>query len=341
LNFPLRAGEKLWVIERFPERDDATTPAIIAERADQEPPPTFLLDEVDNLGLMDDPEFRRILNGGYGYKGRRSFMGAKRAQVHRRLFAPMALASIRNLPGPLMRRSVIIGMRRVPSPIKRTLIKFDPNDPAQQQMFKDVYAALRYWAYNAKIDAFPEMPDRLSTLPQEAWAPLVSVGDACSPRVSEIVRHAAVTIAGGAEEPRLLALEHVFEIFNTPLDGLIVADHRHDAINSAEQLTTETLVVNLRARDPIWDAWVGEEAKGNPHPITAGEFGRLMRDWQIHARTIWSRGSREDRVSAKGWRRQWFEPLWRDYEIDGTPSHPSKIIELARHTKRHAGDNTG
>jgi hypothetical protein len=38
-----------------PERDDSTTPAIIADRADDFPPPTFLLDEADNLSLMDNP----------------------------------------------------------------------------------------------------------------------------------------------------------------------------------------------------------------------------------------------------------------------------------------------
>jgi hypothetical protein len=96
-----------------PERDDSTTPAIIADRADEEPPPTFLLDEADNLGLMDNPLFRAVLNSGYSYKGPRTFMGPRRQRITKRTFAPMALASIRNLPGPLMRRSIVIQMRRV------------------------------------------------------------------------------------------------------------------------------------------------------------------------------------------------------------------------------------
>jgi hypothetical protein len=38
------------------ERDDSTTPAIIADRANMSLPPTFLLGEGDNLDLM--PLFR-------------------------------------------------------------------------------------------------------------------------------------------------------------------------------------------------------------------------------------------------------------------------------------------
>jgi hypothetical protein len=244
-----------------PERDDSTTPAIIADRANQAPPPCFLLDEADNLGLLDNPLFRAILNSGYHCHGRRTVMGPRRTRYSTRTFAPMALASIRNLPGPLMRRSVIINMRRVPSAIRSTLMKIDENDPAQQEMFRHVYAALRHWAWHVDLDRFPVMPVELPTLPQEAWTPLVSVGDACGPTVSEMVRRAAVVIAGGAEEPRLLALEHLHEIFQMPLDDLVVANESHRAINQyKKQLTKETVIETLHRHDPAtWDAWAGED----------------------------------------------------------------------------------
>jgi hypothetical protein len=322
----------------YPERDDSTTPAIIADRANQDPPPTFLLDEADNLGLMDNPLFRAVLNSGYGYKGRRTVMGPKRTRISTRTFAPMALASIRNLPGPLMRRSIIINMRRVPSAIRQTLIKFDENDVAQMQMFRDVYAALRHWAYHIEVNPFPEMPVQLPTLPQEAWAPLVAVADACSLAVGDIVRRAAITIAGGAEEPRLLALGHMFEIFNLPLDaddGVVVPKEAHREINRhKDQLTSETVIATLHRQDPVWEAWCGEDGTGKPHPITHGEFARLFKDWRVRAKPIWSHGSRGNRKCARGWRFEDFVELWSDYEIGVTPSHASKVIDLARHSKR-------
>ena len=60
---------------------------------------------------MSDPLFRAIINSGYKSTGQLSVMGPKRQWIRQRTFAPMALASIRNLPGPLMRRSVIIERR--------------------------------------------------------------------------------------------------------------------------------------------------------------------------------------------------------------------------------------
>jgi hypothetical protein len=328
-----------------PERDDSTTPAVIADRADEEPKPTFLLDEADNLGLMDNPLFRAVLNSGYSYKGRRTVMGPRRTRIRKRTFAPMALASIRNLPGPLMRRSLIINMRRVPSTIRQTLIKFDENDPAQKEMFRLVRAALRHWAWHVDINPFPEMPRELSTLPAEGWGPLVAVADACSAAVSDTVRKAAAVIAGHVEEPRLLALEHLFEIFHTPLDDddFLVPKESHRQINRyEEQLTTETILANLHAHHPeIWGAWAGEDGTGKPHPITSGEFARLLKDWPPHSKTIWSSGSKTSRISAKGWEYKPFLELWSDYEIGVTPSHPSKIISLGRHKRRQGGGRMG
>jgi len=293
---------------------------------------------------MDNPLFRAVLNSGYSYKGRRTIMGPKRQRISKCTFAPLVLASIRNLPGPLMRRSIVIEMRRVPSIKRQGLIEFNENDPAQQEMFAHVYVALRHWAWHTQVNPFPDMPSQLSTLPQQAWGPLVAVADACSLAVGDIVRRAAITIAGSAEEPRLLALGHMFEIFNLPLDaddGVVVPKEAHREINRyKEQLTSETVTATLHRHDPVWDAWCGEDGKRQPHPITSGEFARLFRDWHVRAKPIWSHGSKKDRICARGWRYEDFSELWADYDIGVTPSHASKVIDLARHTKRKRGVST-
>ena len=101
-----------------------------------------------------------------------------------------------------------------------------------------------------------------------------------------------------------------------------------------QQLTSETIIQNLRAMDGMWDG------RGTPHGITAGELARLLRDWRVRPRTLWSQGPKERRVSAKGYLRADFEELWHDYEISAvTQSHVAKIVALERH-RRDQGDGT-
>ena len=316
-----------------PERDDSITAAMVASRANAPPPPTFLLDEADNLGLMSDPLFRAILNSGYKSTGQRSVMGPKRQWIRQRTFAPMALASIRNLPGPLMRRSVIIEMRRAPKHIRAALWDFDDADPVQKELFATIYSALRWWAWHCQVNRSPDMPERLPTLPRQAWRPLVAVGDSCSEAVGRLVREVAVTMGGYADEPRLVALGHLYEIFSMGLSDLLVPPKEHHAAINVEgrQLTSETIVQNLRAMDGMWDGWAGEDGRGTPHGITAGELARLLRDWWVRPRTLWSPGPKDRRVSAKGYLRADFEELWHDYEISAvTPSHAAKIVVSER-----------
>ena len=78
---------------------------------------------------------------------------------------------------------------------------------------------------------------------------------------------------------------------------------------------------------------MGEDGRGTPHPITAGELARLLRDWRVNPRTLWSPGPKDRRVSAKGYLMADFLELWHDYEIAVTPSHGAKIVALERHLR--------
>jgi hypothetical protein len=56
------AGDgKTTLFDLCPERDDSTMPAIIGDRANMSPPPTFLLGEGDNLDLMSNSLFRNTV----------------------------------------------------------------------------------------------------------------------------------------------------------------------------------------------------------------------------------------------------------------------------------------
>jgi hypothetical protein len=148
-------------------------------------------------------------------------------------------------------------------------------------------------------------------------------------------------MGGYADEPRLVVLEHLYEIFSMGLSDLLVPPRgRHATINlEGRQLTSETITQNLRAMDGMWDGWAGEDGRGTPHGITAGELARLLRDWRVRPRTLWSQGPKDRRVSAKGYLRADFEELWHDYEIAVTPSHAAKVVALDRHL-RDQGDGT-
>ena len=106
------------------------------------------------------------------------------------------------------------------------------------------------------------MPELLPTLPCQAWRPLVAVADSCSEAVGCLVREVAVTMGGYADEPRLVALEHLYDL-------LVPPKGQHAAINvGGRQLTSETITQNLRAMGGMWDGWA--RGRGRPWHIRTG-----------------------------------------------------------------------
>ena len=99
---------------------DNMTAAVFFRRTDEGR--NILLDEVDNLELMSDRNFRAALNSGYDRDGHfeRYIQGAP---TRYRTFAAVALAGIGAVPLPLARRSIIINM------------KYDPNADRTRRLF--------------------------------------------------------------------------------------------------------------------------------------------------------------------------------------------------------------
>src|SRR5947209_12497377 len=91
------------------------------------PAPTLLLDEGDNLNLVKEPMFRAVLNAGHKRGGKRTIT-IRGEPVTFNLFAPIALACISILPGPLMRRSIVVAMKRASRDEIRNLRPFDEED---------------------------------------------------------------------------------------------------------------------------------------------------------------------------------------------------------------------
>jgi Protein of unknown function (DUF3631) len=87
--------------------------------------------------------------------------------------------------------------------------------------------------------------------------------------------------------------------------------------------------------DARWDE-VGLDEGTAPRKLGRNDLLMLMRKKNIRTATVWKQIG-DQRVSRKGFRRQDFERVWQQLFGD-TPAQPNKIIELARHTKRHSGE---
>jgi hypothetical protein len=116
-----------WLVHK-PKYSDNVTPAWIYHELDRNPGTTFLLDEVDNQGLLNDRVLRTVFNGGHGREGTTSRMVGREPKEFR-TFAPLAVAGIGMLPLPMLSRvPAVINMRRyVPGEIQ--IQELDDLDP--------------------------------------------------------------------------------------------------------------------------------------------------------------------------------------------------------------------
>jgi hypothetical protein len=160
--------------------------------------PTVLLDEVDNLGLLNDPVFRTALNSGYR-RGGTIDRTIKNQPVTFKTFAPVVLAGIGTVPLPLARRSIVIKMKRDPK-AAINLRQFDILDESQIEMFSLILAHLTAWAADCKLDRKPSMPERLTGGQCDNWRPLISIADACGPEIGELAREIAVKMCKNLDE---------------------------------------------------------------------------------------------------------------------------------------------
>jgi uncharacterized protein DUF3631 len=319
------------------------TGAALMRLANKVPPPTLLLDEGDNLNLAKAPMFRAILNAGYKRGGRRTIT-VRGEPVTFSVFAPIAFACISTLPGPLMRRSIVIPMKRATREEIRNLTPLNEQDPQQKEECRIVRMHLLTWGYKCKVstlNAYPPMPSQLPSSPADAWRPLVAIADACGEGIGKIARDAAIAISGWGENPRVLLLADLRTVFETPVEKL----SKSHPVNTVEHLASASIVAELLAVNEMWADWTGENNDQNPRKMTAGIMGKMLRGppqspW-IKSVTLWPSPRTEDSKSAKGYRRADLEKLWEIYcPHDGAPSDAGTPAQsnVLRYIRRHAGE---
>jgi hypothetical protein len=146
--------------------------------------PSILLDEADSVfgskkTAENHEDLRAALNAGYRQGAsvyRMVGLGSKMEEKEFKIFSPVALAGIGDLPDTVMSRSVLIEMRRRrPDEIVDQFRQREARERAQP-----IRDALAFWALDATDQlktARPEMPEGVTDRAADVWEPLLALAD--------------------------------------------------------------------------------------------------------------------------------------------------------------------
>lgn len=140
------------------EKFNSATPAALFRLTDEERK-CVLLDEADNADIPSNGVLRSVINSGRQRNGKVLRCIAKKKKKFA-TFAPLALAAIGELPGPLVSRCITIQMVRKPRTV--VLERFDPERILEQQrMCETVRQVTLAWAQHCRFDPDPPMPPEI------------------------------------------------------------------------------------------------------------------------------------------------------------------------------------
>jgi hypothetical protein len=311
----------LSVLEKLTARGkkyDSITTAAIIRRIDQRHS-TVLIDEADNLGieLRENGRLRALFNSGHRKGGTFSMVERGREREYS-TFAPLAMAlpiMFGGLPRTLNSRSITIMMERDAE--HRKLKRFDANHP--DHALDAAYEQILLWRGDVELDSDPEMS--LRTRFADNWRALISIADALG--WGEQAREVMTIFSREYRDAdvKIILLVAIRQVFDTC---------------QADCLPTKDLLDALYALDEAeWCEFRGLRGDQQPHKLRWTELASMLREFGIKSRTIWPPNRTATSRSAKGYRREQFEEVWRKYCDDGTSSQPSNIRHL-----RLAGDGT-
>ena len=304
----------LRVTEAFtanPIRSGNATPAVFFRWTNEGH--NVLLDEVDNLELMSDRNFRAALNEGYDRDGSfaRYIQGMP---VRFNVFAAVALAGIGAMPLPLARRSITINMKFDPN-ADRTRRLFNRQDRALDDTLEAINVHLAAWASDPKLNLEPPIPEQLTGGQCDVWRPLFAIADACSVELGEFTREIAIKMCRGLDQdPEVVLLQDIRLIFKT---------------RCADRLLDKTILADLKKQPHgWWSDWRGKNGTDPPRELTYGVMAKMLWDaFQIRAKTI--RFAPGAKGTGRGLMWEQFEKACNTYCPEGdTPSQFNVIKRL-------------
>lgn len=255
--------------------------------------PAILLDEVDAIFTgkkqSDSAEdMRRVINNGYRIGAVVQRVGGKnRDEVQDfRVFTPVAMAGLGNLPDTLMSRSVIIRMKRRNK--GETVQQF--RDRLHRPEGEKLQALLANWAANIETLDYPVLPDGVEDRDADVWEPLIMVADLAGGQWPDHARQACLTFVADKPEATI------------SLGVRLLADLRKIWPAEAAAMPTADILRELAALEEApWADLYGEGLK--PRKLAA-----LLGDYGIESHDVWTvLGSR------KGYRREDLWDSWQRY----------------------------
>lgn len=260
--------------------------------------PTLLIDEADSFA-RDNEELRGVLNSGHTRTS--AFVLRTVGDDHEpRQFStwcPKALAGIGKLPGTVMDRSVIVGMRRKAR--GEQVARLRP-----RQRFDDTRSRIARWAGDHLAEfgrTDPEIPGELANRTADNWTPLLAIAD----------------ISGGEWPARARAAALAMADHDVDGDGIgvrLLADIR--TLFQAKQKTRYPSAELLRDLTELEEAPWSEYNRGKP--INARGLARLLSGFDVVVGTI-----RVGPETPKGYRLEQFDDAFSRYlapEARFTPS---------------------
>ena len=261
----------------------------------------LLIDEADNAGLAHNEDLRVVINEGVY---REAVIGRVVGDDHTPklfpVFAPVILAGIGRLPGPVVDRSIKIALRRKLKNEKRT--RFDRRnvghlvDLARQ-------AARIGLDHAAELEsADPSVPEELNDRELDSWRPLLAIADLAGGGWPKKARDAAKALSergdDDEEEAALMMFRDCRVIFRK-LANLVQPP--------PTEIETANLVEHLhKLADSSWSEW-GRMMR----PINGAGVAKLLKNYEIKPGFV---GPRDDRKRGYTWAQ--FDDAWSRYLAD-------------------------
>ena len=288
-----RVLEVLYSLVARPMFSFSASPAAIFRKLAQEDH-TLLFDEVDAIfskrGKDDGNEdLRALLNAGYRRGATIPRCVGPRHEVQEfRVFAPVALAGLGDLPDTVMSRSIIVRMRRR-GPAERVEQFRMRIHEAQGFVLRD---ALIAWAEKVGAgvgEAFPTLPAGVVDRAAEVWEPLVAVADAAGGHWPETARAACVTLLKVANERE------------ASLGVRLLGDLR-DVFGDRDAMATVDVLEALAAIDEApWGDLYGKQMESRT-------LARMLKRYGINSTTVKIAGK-----ALRGYRREALWDAWERY----------------------------
>jgi hypothetical protein len=302
------------------KKTESASSAALVRSIDKDNPPSFLLDEVDQLysgkksGDAEATSTCRFLNAGY--RRGATFLrcvgqGANLKAEEFPAFCPKMLAGIgRCLPDTVADRSITIELVRQTREERAERLR----DREARKALKPLKDKLAEWSQQDGViatlrDARPVMPDQLHDRAQDICEPFLALSDLAGGSWREGARSALIKLYGGEEDTdigvRLLAAIKV--IFDE---------------KKAEKLPTKEILTGLVAmEDGPWASWF-EDALTHDKLKTAGsKLHRLLKRYRGDG--IEHCKIRVGDETAWGYTRRCFGKAWERY-LDASRPSPGK-----------------